>query len=378
MSEQLICTIPENITSYPIEIQYGLLDNIPLLKLMLEKLASRFAIVADWQVAGYYGKDLCDNLNSAGLDVDLFIFPSGEINKNRTVKEKIEDQLFKKNFGSDSCIIALGGGVTTDLGGYVAATYCRGIPLVNIPTSLLGMVDASIGGKNGVNVPYGKNLLGCIYQPKMVLIDSVTLRTLRVEELRNGFVEMIKHGVIADDTYFAFLSDNIDKLLSLDSETIERAIYESCRIKKEIVEQNEKESRKRHLLNFGHTIGHALEHLTHFSISHGEAVAIGMLVESHLAIQLGKLKQKDFDRLKSILLRYGLLLKLEEKFSVEALLEAMILDKKSKKGAPRFVLIESIGVPDSCDSEYCTVVKQDVLVKTLEWMIKVFSNSGTA
>lgn len=365
MTEQLICTIPGYTTSYPIEIQQGLLDNTPLLKQKIEKLGSRFAIVTDSNVTKYYGQHLRKNLMDAGLKVDLFVFQSGEEYKTRATKEEIENQLFTKGFGRDSCIIALGGGVVTDLGGYIAATYCRGIPLVMIPTTLLGMVDASIGGKTAVNVPYGKNMLGCIYQPKMVLIDPDTLRSLPVKELRNGIVEMIKHGVVADDSYFAYLNVNIDKLLSLDSETLEKGIYESCRIKKEIVEQDEKESGKRRLLNFGHTIGHALEHLTNYSISHGEAVAIGMIVESHLALQLGKLKQCDLEGIKSILIKYGLPLVFEKQFSIESLIKTMSLDKKSLKGIPHFVLLEAIGTPASCNSQYCDTVSKDALVRAL-------------
>ena len=165
----------------------------------------------------------------------------------------MENQLFEKGLGRDTCVIALGGGVVTDMAGYVAATYCRGIPLVMIPTSLLGMVDASIGGKTGVNVSYGKNMLGCIYQPKKVFIDLFTLKTLPKKELTNGVVEMIKHGLIADDNLFEYLEKHSDQLLALDFSFLEKAIFESCRIKKEIVEQDEKENGKRHLLNFGHT-----------------------------------------------------------------------------------------------------------------------------
>ena len=230
-----------------------------------------------------------------GLEAILFSFPNGEQHKSRATKEKLEDQLFEKELGRDICVIALGGGVTTDLGGYLAATYCRGVPLVMMPTSLLGMVDASIGGKTGVNTPYGKNLVGSIYQPKKVLIDPATLQSLPLKELRNGIVEMIKHGLILDRDYFTYLNEHADQLLELDLSILEKAIFESCRIKREIVEQDDRESGKRNLLNFGHTVGHALENLTHYSLAHGEAVAIGILVESHLAVQLGHLNSNDFD-----------------------------------------------------------------------------------
>ena len=253
-----------------------------------------------------YGEPLQRELASSGLEAFLFSFSNGEQYKTRETKEILENQLFEKGLGRDTCVIALGGGVVTDIAGYVAATYCRGIPHVMFPTSLLGMVDASIGGKTSVNVPYGKNMVGCIYQPRKVVIDLSTLISLPKKEFANGVVEMIKHGLIADCKLFEDLEKHSDELLALNAVKLEQTIFESCRIKKEIVEQDEKENGKRRLLNFGHTIGHALERLTHYSLSHGEAVAIGLLVESYLSVRLGILDQKSFERIKKILLQYGL------------------------------------------------------------------------
>jgi len=365
MTQKLICKIPSSSHHYEIEIGSGLLN---FQAQYLYSLASRFAIITDDKIASLYGEQLQKYLASSGLDVYLFSFPNGEQYKTRGTKELLENQLFEKKLGRDTCVIALGGGVVTDIAGYIAATYCRGVPLVMIPTSLLGMVDASIGGKTGMNVPYGKNMLGCIYQPKKVIIDLSTLKSLPKKELANGVVEMIKHGLIADCKLFEDLENRSDQLLALDSAVLEKVIFESCRIKKEIVEQDEKESGKRRLLNFGHTIGHAIERLTHYSLPHGEAVAIGLLVESYLSVKLGILNQKSFDRIKKILLQYTLPLRLPSRFPIQTILDAMALDKKSLRGQPRFVMINAIGSSLACDSSYCTHVEESLIKNALHWM----------
>lgn len=368
MNKKLTCTLSSSLTSYEIEICNGILDDKQALPQYLTSLGSRFAIITNGTLSLSYGEQLFKSLADCNLDVFLFSFPSGESYKTRETKERLENQMFEKGLGRDTCVIALGGGVVTDLAGYLAATYCRGVPLVTIPTSLLGMVDASIGGKTGVNVPYGKNMLGCIYQPKKVIIDPTTLQTLPFKELTQGIVEMIKHGLIADNNYFDYLENHVDQLLVLDPPVISQAIFESCRIKKEIVEQDEKEKGKRHLLNFGHTVAHALENLTHYTLPHGEAVAIGILVESYLAVQLGYLPQSSFDRIQKILVKYKLPLQLPSRFPLQTLLDAMTLDKKSLKGQPRFVIINAIGSPLTYNFHYCTHVDENLIKAALQWM----------
>ncbi len=362
MNKVLTCSVMGAKESYDIEIIHDALRNQAE---YLSTLALRFAIIADDTVAELYGKPLINAFSNSGLEIHLFTFSAGEQYKTRETKELLENQLFEKGLGRDTCIIALGGGVTTDLAGYLAATYCRGLPLVMIPTSLLGMVDASIGGKTGVNVPYGKNLLGCIYQPKKVIIDTSTLQSLPQNELSNGVVEMIKHGLIADKNLFEYLESHCHLLLGLDSEALEKSIFESCRIKKEIVEEDEKENGKRRLLNFGHTIGHALERLSQYSLAHGEAVAIGILVESHLAMQLGFLSMDDLARIKKIFMDYKLPLQFPSQFSIESILEAMALDKKSLRGLPRFVIIDAIGSCQSYGSNFCTHVEEALIRNAL-------------
>jgi 3-dehydroquinate synthase len=358
---QLSCHLQLPPTSYDIVIRCGLLQEEAFLRKQLLALASRFVLIADEKTASLYGKALQKILGEKTL---LLSFPGGEVNKTRATKEHLEDRLLEQGWGSDTCILALGGGVVTDLAGFVAATYCRGVPFVTIPTSLMAMIDASLGGKTGVNTSYGKNMIGCVYQPKLVLIDPCLVSSLPLRELRNGIVEIIKHGLIADASLFSYLDTHVDTLLSLDPETLSYVISESCRIKITLVEQGP----KRTLLNFGHTVGHALEKLTDYTLPHGEAVAIGILVESHMALQMGLLQQKVFEKMQNLLARYGLPLKLPKRFSYAACTEAMQLDKKSLLGKPRFVLLEEMGSAKSCDGAYCASVEESVLETALTWM----------
>lgn len=326
----------------------------------LKSFASRFALITDDNVASLYGKQLCHSLRNDGVNIELFTIRPGEEHKTRKTKEELEDQLLQEGYGRDSCIIALGGGVVCDVAGFLAATYCRGVPLVMIPTTLLAMVDASIGGKNGVNVPQGKNMIGTIYRPKAIWTDLSLLSSLPEREIKNGIVEMIKHGIIYDNKYFEFMDSHAEDILALDSATLEKAIADSYRIKTGIVEEDEFEKGKRHLLNFGHTVGHALETLTHYSLSHGEAVAIGIVVESRLALQLGHLSQVAFDRICNIFAKFSIDTTFPEAISHEDLLSAMSMDKKSVNNNPRFVLIDDIGSPFA--GEYCSPVDAALIV----------------
>lgn len=368
MTKKLRCTISRSQSSYPILIQSGLMADPDELIHEVSLIGSRIAIITTDNIASIYGNSLLLPFSKQGLEAFLFSFSDGEQNKTRHTKEILENQMFEKGLGLDTCVIAIGGGVVTDVGGYLAATYCRGVPLVMVPTSLLCMVDASIGGKNGVDVSYGKNLVGCFYQPKKVFIDPEMLNTLPAKELRNGVVEMIKHGLIADPSHFEFLEANAEALMGLDSDVLEQAIYDSCRIKIDIVQQDEKDVRKRHLLNFGHTIGHAIELLTRYVIPHGEAVAIGLLVECHLSMQRGYLDQLSFHRIRKIFETYGLPFRFPGSIRSQDIVKAMSMDKKSLNGVPRFVMIEHIGVPLTFNSAYCDEVDESILNNALQWM----------
>lgn len=366
MIHSMTCTLPKGVTDYEITVESGLLEGNFLIE-QLRPLAHRFVIITDDNVKKVAGNALYDRLLSHGFSVDLFFFPAGEEHKNRKVKEILEDQMFEVQCGRDTCLIAVGGGVVTDLGGYIAATYCRGIPLIMIPTSLLAMVDASIGGKNGVDVPYGKNLIGTFYQPKHVVIDPMVLRSMSKRELRNGLVEMIKHGLIADRNYFNFMKSYAAEFLSFNFKVIEKAIYDSCLIKKRIVEEDEKETGKRRLLNLGHTLAHAIEHLTEYQIAHGEAVAIGILIEGYISNQMGYLSNEQLNEIPEIFRLYDIPFSNIGFLDAEQLIAATILDKKSKKGKARYILLKNIGEPVEFDGEYCTPLDESHLTQGLNW-----------
>lgn len=364
---KLTATIQRNET-FEIVIEGGLLEKGSILPDFLKPLGCRCAIITNENLVDLYGRKLESRLRQAGLDVSLFSFPDGEEFKTRETKAELENQLFERGYSRDTCVIALGGGVVTDLAGFVAATLCRGVPLVMVPTSLLGMVDASIGGKTGVDVPYGKNLVGCTYQPKRIFIDPSVLNTLPIDEIRNGVVEMIKHGLVADASYFDFMEKSAANILERDQTALEEGIFGSCNIKMNIIKKDEREHGMRRLLNLGHTIGHAIETLTHYAISHGRAVAIGILVEGFMAVQLGHLNKDDFERIKSIFVKYGVDTLLRKPLDVEEMLNAMRLDKKSLKQTPRFVLLNGIGSPIPFGGAYCTQVAEPVLRDGLQWM----------
>jgi 3-dehydroquinate synthase len=367
VTQLLHCDLIEKPVSYPILIKYGLLEQNHWTN-GLDAYGNRFAIIADDSTAPLYGIKVQEKLSEIGLESRVFSFPSGEQSKTRQIKEKLENNLLEAGFGRDSCLIAIGGGVTTDLAGYLASTYCRGIPIVMIPTSLLAMVDASIGGKNGVNTAHGKNLIGTFHQPKMILIDPSTLKTLPIKELRNGFVEMLKHGLIADRSYIDELELNAVNLLELDRENIELAIWKSCRIKQQIVKEDEKETGRRRLLNFGHTIGHALEKLTAYTMPHGEAVAIGILVESYLSLLLGWMDEKSFLYIRNVFQSYDIPMRVPAVASPERMLTAMQSDKKSYRNSPRFALLKEAGIPIPFEGQYCTSIDEKYLLTALKWM----------
>jgi 3-dehydroquinate synthase len=362
----LIYTTQEIPKSCPITIETGLLKSGSWIS-TIAPLAHRFVIVAAKNVETPWGENLRKQLEDNKLQTSLFTIPAGEKYKSRKSKELIENQMFDSKCGRDTLLIALGGGVTTDLGGFIASTYNRGIPLILIPTSLLGMVDASIGGKNGIDVPQGKNLLGTFYQPKAIYIDPEVLKTLPDRELRNGLVEMIKHGLIADAAYFEYLRSHAKQMLSRDGETLETAIHGSCVIKKTIVEEDPQEKGKRRLLNCGHTIAHALEHLLQYKIPHGEAVAIGIVIEGYLSHLMGHLSKTDLDAIFDIFNVYGIPLRKLDQIDPLSLVEAMLLDKKSTRGTPRYVLLSAIGKPLAFDGHYCTPVNQSHLLEAITW-----------
>lgn len=363
MTHTLVCTIPTKPIRYEIEIGSSILHDAG----KFTPFGKHFAIICDENSKETFGITLLQTLIDAGCTAAIFSFAPGEQSKSRKTKETIEDQMFQAGFGRDACVIGLGGGVVLDMTGFIASTFCRGVTLVHMPTTLLAMADASIGGKNGVDIPHGKNLIGTFYQPAKIMIDTDCLKSLPLREQKNGLVEMIKHGLIKDSDYFEFLEK--EGLGVMQSPHIAQAITRSCAIKLEVVESDEKENGKRRLLNFGHTIGHAIENVAKYSLAHGEAVAIGCVAEGYLAYKMGMLQKDAFERIYEIFHQFALPFTLPKECTQNALIDAMGFDKKALEQTPRFVIIDAIGSAATFQGNYCTQVEKALLQTTLTWMI---------
>lgn len=366
--KKLLFEIQEQAKNYEMIVDAGLLSDPNKLQRELSSWGPDFALIADDTTAALYGKALCERLRSLGWRAHLLFFAGGEMHKTRKEKERLEDQLLELVFPKRGCLLALGGGVTTDLTGFIAATYYRGIPYVMIPTSLMGMVDASIGGKTAVNTPLGKNLIGALYQPSKILVDPSVLSSLPRREFKSGIVEMIKHGCIASASFFDYLQTHVDALLALDASVLEEVIVQSSALKKQIVELDAQDRGHRNLLNWGHTVGHALELLTNYALSHGEAVAIGMLVEGQMAVSLDLLPPAAFHALWTLLNRYEIPLQLPQPVECDALLKALMHDKKTSGGIPRFVLLHDIGRPVIQDHLTLFPVEERIVRSAIQWM----------
>lgn len=351
---------------YPIHIGAGIIND-PLL-VDFCKQQSAVVIIADDNLTELYAEPLQQYLQKNKVVTHLLTFTANEQNKSRFTKEELENGMFELGCGRDTCVIALGGGITTDIAGFVAATYCRGVPVVYIPTSLLAMIDASIGGKTGVNTDYGKNLIGSFNQPQAIFSDINTLKTLPQAELENGLAEAIKHALIQDSQHFSFLEKNAAAILNYDLTVLEELLYTNAKIKVAIVEQDEKESGIRQLLNFGHTIGHALEVATDYKIKHGEAVAIGMMAESYISMQLGFLSETSLNKIKVLLKQYNLPTILKHKYVRATAHQALKLDKKAKNKQPMFVLLEDIGQIHKPKSGYTTPVPEKLINEALDYV----------
>jgi 3-dehydroquinate synthase len=301
--------------------------------------AHRYAVISDAHVARLYGPPALAALRAA----ELFQFPAGEAHKTRETWARVVDHMLAAHVGRDAAIIALGGGVVGDVAGFVAATYLRGLPYVQVPTTLLAMIDSSIGGKTGVDAPAGKNLLGAFHQPRLVVVDLEVLGSLPAPELAAGMAEAVKHGVIADAEYFGSLEREHEAVTAKDSAALERVVRRSVEIKAAIVAADEREAGRRAVLNFGHTVGHAIEATAQFALRHGEAVAIGMRYEAQLAEALGVAERGTARRIQGALERYGLPVCLPKGVSADQVIEAMALDKKARAGTTRFALPQAVG-----------------------------------
>ncbi len=331
--------------SYVVRIGRGSLVELPEL-LARWSPAHEYALIADARVYGLHG----DRVQQAcsGLDRPLTVhtFEPGEQSKNRAQWSRLTDSLLATGLGRDGCVIALGGGVAGDLAGFVAATYMRGIPVVQIPTSLVAMVDASVGGKTGVDVPAGKNLVGAFHPPRFVLADPDLSLTLPRSERSQGLAEAIKHGAILDPEYFSWINARAEDLLGGDPGVTVSLVRRSAELKAHVVSEDEREAGMRQILNFGHTLGHALEAESDFGLPHGSAVAIGMVLEARLGECLGVTKSGVSERIADVLARAELPTEASDRPDPEALIELSLLDKKVRSGVSRYVLLSEIGRVD--------------------------------
>ena len=327
--------------SYPIHIGSNLLEKA---ELILPALPQRkAAIVTNMTVAPLYLDRLRNALEKQGIESIAVILPDGEQHKNWETLNLIYDALLENRCERNTAIVALGGGVIGDISGFAAATYLRGVPFIQIPTTLLAQVDSSVGGKTAINHPLGKNMIGAFYQPRLVLTDIDTLNTLPERELKAGIAEVIKYGLIRDLPFFVWLEENIDKLKARDPEALGYAISRSCENKAEVVARDEKETGERALLNLGHTFGHAIENAMGYgNWLHGEAVAAGTILAARLSRVLGMLSEDDVKRIVSLFERAGLPVQAPE-IGLERYLQLMELDKKVEEGKMRFVVLDAIG-----------------------------------
>jgi 3-dehydroquinate synthase len=330
--------------SYSIKIAPGLLEQHGRECARLN-LGGRCAIITDTNVGRRYAKIVFDSLVCAGFSPMLIVVPAGETAKSLKTVQTCYDHLAEQRLERKSFIVALGGGVVGDLAGFVAATYLRGIPFVQAPTTLLALVDSSVGGKVGVNLKAGKNLVGAFYQPKLVLCDLDTLKTLPEREFRAGLAEVIKYGIICDAKLFAQLERDLPKILNRDPKTLTAVIARCCEIKAEVVGKDETEGGLRAILNFGHTIGHAIENISGYGkFLHGEAISIGQVACAKLSREIMGLPQGDVERIENLFRCAGLpvAIRLNVK-QRQKLLAAMRHDKKVSGGEVKFVLAEKIG-----------------------------------
>ena len=358
MASVITVNLPQQ--SYKIAIAPGCLDRLGEHVAELN-LGKKVLLVSNPTIFQHYGQRAIASLQAAGCEVAHHIIPPGEPYKNLDSIQKIYDAALTNRLERSSVMVALGGGVIGDMTGFASATWLRGINFVQVPTSLLAMVDAAIGGKTGVNHPQGKNLIGAFHQPSLVLIDPDVLQTLPVRELRAGMAEVIKYGVIWDAELFAQMekSKNFSQFRYIKAELMDFILTCSCQAKADVVSKDEKEAGLRAILNYGHTIGHAVESLTGYTqFIHGEAVAIGMVAAGKIAMHLGMWSQSDAQRQDELIKKAGLPTKLPADLDIDAIVDALQTDKKVKDGKVRFILPTQIGVVEITDKVPADTIRQ--------------------
>ncbi len=341
---------------YEICVGPGLLDQAG--RLLLENgFAGKLVIITHPGLHRQYGEALCRTLTGDGFSVSTLLVPEGEAQKTLATAGRLYQELNDVFAERTTPVLALGGGVIGDLAGFVAATYLRGVPLVQMPTTLLAQVDSSIGGKVAVDHGRIKNKIGAFYQPSLVIADTDTLRTLPAEELTNGLAEVIKSAAIMSREFFSFLEENLGRIIARDAGILEEVVFRTAEIKAGVVMKDERDSGLRNILNFGHTVGHAVESVSGFDMPHGKAVAIGMVVAARISREMGLLDKNGLDRLTGIIEKAGLPVKMPA-ISMEKVMQAMKHDKKVAQDKIRFVLLESIGNAMITDKVTPSLVEQ--------------------
>lgn len=341
--------------TYPILIQSGLLTQ------WLPETGRRLVILTDHAVKKHYGVELQSHLERSGYVTDLYAFRPGESSKSIETKCRLEKKMLAAGCGRDTLILALGGGVVGDLAGFIAATYMRGIPYIQIPTTLLAMVDSSVGGKTGIDTPLGKNLIGAFWQPRAVIADLDCLKSLSQKQMMNGLFEMIKIFLVADPTSFTYFQKKLDEIVALEPHVLAKLLARSVKIKAKIVQADEQEQHRRMILNFGHTIGHALEQVSGYKLLHGYAVAYGMLVEAKIAQLMGHLDETQFACIKELLARLNITPKGLKKFDMRAVIHATQFDKKKQSGQVSYVLLAGMGRVVETQGHFVHVVPDRVV-----------------
>ena len=350
MNEQACTTLNVDLgeRSYPILIGRGLLDDGELLTRYIgtsSGAGGKIAIVTNTTIAPLYLEKVAAPLRASGREIVTIVLPDGEEYKNWQSLNLVFDALLANKCDRKTTLVALGGGVIGDLTGYAAASYMRGVPFVQIPTTLLSQVDSSVGGKTGINHPLGKNMIGAFYQPRAVIADTATLDTLPARELSAGLAEVIKHGAVLDLSFFEWIEANIGKLVARDHAALAHAILRSCEIKADVVRRDEREGGLRAVLNFGHTFGHAIENgLGYGAWLHGEAVGCGMVMAADLSHRLGLLGADDALRVRRLVKAAGLPVTAPD-LGAERWIELMEVDKKNEGGAIKFILLKPLGSP---------------------------------
>jgi len=348
--------------SYEIEIGFGLEDKlIEDIKNGLVGKITKFAVITDSIVKDLYAEGILKRLKAAGYRADLFVFEAGETSKTRKTKEMIEDAMLEKEYRRDCCIIAVGGGVVTDLAGFVAGTFGRGVPFINYATTLLAAADASVGGKTAVDTPLATNLIGLFNQPEKVYLDIATWKTLPKRQVSSGMAETIKHACLASKEFFDYLEVHMEEILSIDRDACEHIADENCKIKYAVVMKDEREAGLREVLNLGHTVGRAIETVSGYQLLHGEALSIGLVAEVHLAHKLGYMTAEERDAVIALLKRANLPVAIPDYIDREALVKKLYTDKKVKNGQLRFVVQKGIGeVVEFEEGVFATKIEESV------------------